>query len=151
MVCLGNICRSPLADGVLRHKVRIENLSVEVDSAGTSNYHVGEAPDKRMIQTAKSKGIDISFLRARQFTSNDFLNFDRIYVMDDSNYENVLALAPSESHRSKVAYLLAEIDGRNNSVPDPYFGKQDGFEHVFNLINAATDVIINQLKSNTSS
>lgn len=89
MVCLGNICRSPLADGLLRNKVSEKKLPWMVDSAGTAAYHIGNPPDHRMIQTAKANRIDISEFRARQFTTQDFVAFDRIYVMDQSNYNNV--------------------------------------------------------------
>ena len=109
-VCLGNICRSPLAEGILRQI----NPDIIVDSAGTSNYHIGSPPDKRMIQTAKSYNIDISNLVARQFRKEDFNRFDKIFVMDDENYTNVIALAESESHIEKVHYTLSK-----KNVPDP--------------------------------
>jgi protein-tyrosine phosphatase len=146
MVCLGNICRSPLADGILRRKVQEHNLSVEVDSAGTANYHVGAAPDRRMIQTAKNRGTDISMLRARQFSKDDFDRFDLIYVMDESNYENVLRLAQHESHRQKVHMIVDEISSMKLSyIPDPYYGEQEDFDHVYDLLDRATDAIINKL------
>lgn len=148
MVCLGNICRSPLADGVLRQKVQNENLDVFVDSAGTSNYHIDEAPDERMQKTALSKGYDISQLRGRQFTSKDYDVFEVIYVMDQSNYNNVVALARNESDKAKVKMFLNELHpGLNEAVPDPYFGGEAGFLHVFDLVDKTTDVIINQLKA----
>jgi protein-tyrosine phosphatase len=148
MVCLGNICRSPLAEALLRHKIVQQNISnVEVDSAGTSAYHINEMPDKRMIQTALSKGVDMSRLRARQFCKNDFDTFDYIYVMDKSNYENVLKLA-SSSQSNKVLFLLGEVFQENIPVPDPYFGGEAGFLEVFSLIDQATDAIIaNKLQS----
>jgi protein-tyrosine phosphatase len=148
MVCLGNICRSPLADGMLRNKVQKEGLNIQVDSAGTSNHHSGQHPDTRMTQVAKSRGIDLSFLVARQFTSNDFEEFDIIYVMDDSNYQNVIQLASNENQTKKVRMLLSEINNQNNSVPDPYFGGEQGFIDVFNLVDKATDSIIKKLKTN---
>jgi len=128
-VCLGNICRSPLAEGILRQI----NPDIIVDSAGTSNYHIGSPPDKRMIQTAKSYNIDISNLVARQFKKEDFNRFDKIFVMDDENYTNVIALAESESHIKKVYYTLS----KQNNVPDPYFGGQDGFIRVYKMLNDA--------------
>ncbi len=148
MVCLGNICRSPLADGLLRQKVIENNLKVEVDSAGTSAFHVGDAPDHRMTETAKKRGTDISFLRARQFKSNDFQEFDLIYVMDQSNLKNVLALAQNEIDKKKVKLILNEISNSDAEVPDPYFGGQSGFEHVYDLLDEATEVIIEKIKNN---
>jgi len=142
MVCLGNICRSPLADGLLRRKVAENNLDVTVDSAGTSGYHTGEGPDKRMTQTASLRGTDIGFLRARQFSSADFDLFDLIYVMDRSNLENVLKLARNEKDKQKVKLMLDEAE-----VPDPYFGGQDGFDHVYDLLDSATDTIIDKIKN----
>lgn len=147
MVCLGNICRSPLADGLLRRKVSENQLDVEVDSAGTSNHHRGEAPDARMLATAKKNGTDLSFLRARQFVKSDFQDFDLIYVMDKSNLQNVSALASSEEDRQKVNLILNEIHPNSNAeVPDPYFGGQAGFDHVYALLDEATDKIINNIK-----
>ena len=149
MVCLGNICRSPLADGLLRHKVQREGISATVDSAGTANYHVGGSPDERMTQTAQDKGVDISGLRARQFEASDYDTFDLIYVMDKSNYQNVTRLARDKEEIKKVKLILDEL-GHSNSiqeVPDPYYGGQAGFEHVFDLLDRATDVIIEKLKN----
>lgn len=135
MVCLGNICRSPLAEGILQKK---SNGRCEVDSAGTAAHHLGEAPDPRMIATASRYQIDISQLRARQFTSDDFDLFDRIYVMDESNYKDVCALATRELDIKKVSYLLEE----EAEVPDPYYGGEDGFENVYQLLNQACEQIL---------
>jgi protein-tyrosine phosphatase len=147
MVCLGNICRSPMADGLLRKKVKDNALDVFVDSAGTGDYHVGEAPDKRMRETASAKKYPIDELRARQFTKADFQEFDRIYVMDKSNRDNVLRLAQSTEDRQKVKLILDELyPGEGREVPDPYFGGQQGFEDVFQMLDLATDKIIEQLK-----
>jgi protein-tyrosine phosphatase len=148
MVCLGNICRSPLADGLLRRKVSENKLKIEVDSAGTSAYHVGDAPDHRMTETAKNRGTDISFLRARQFESEDFQAFDLIYVMDHSNLKNVLALAQNETEKKKVKLILNEISTADAEVPDPYFGGQFGFEQVYELLDEATEIIIDKIKNN---
>lgn len=146
MVCLGNICRSPLADGILRNKVSHKQLPWMVDSAGTAAYHIGNPPDLRMIQTAKSNGIDISGLRARQFTSRDFEDFDRIYVMDQSNYKNVLAMASSNAHWQKVSLLLDHLyPNKQLEVPDPYYGNQSDFDAVFTLVNEATEALISDL------
>ena len=147
MVCLGNICRSPLADGLMRKKVQEYKLDVYVDSAGTANYHAGGAPDERMTQTARRKGVDISKLQARQFVVSDFDAFDIIYVMDRSNYDNVVRLARNEADRNKVQLILELLPNKTEiEVPDPYYGGQDGFEHVFDLLNRATDVIIEKMQ-----
>lgn len=144
MVCLGNICRSPLAQGILESKVNPED--VEVDSAGTGAYHVGELPDKRSIQVANKYGIDLTSQRARQFKVSDYDDFDLIYVMDQSNRNNVLQLARDENDRNKVRLILDEIDPNANlEVPDPYFGGDSGFEHVYQLLNDACDRIIRRL------
>ena len=146
MVCLGNICRSPLADGILRNKVSHRQLPWFVDSAGTAAYHIGNPPDLRMIQTAKANGIDISGLRARQFTPQDFEDFDRIYVMDQSNYKNVLAMANSNADRQKVSLLLDHLyPNKQLEVSDPYYGNQSDFDAVFTLVNEATEALITDL------
>ena len=147
MVCLGNICRSPMADGLMRKKVQEHNLDVYVDSAGTANYHVGGAPDGRMTETAKRKDVDISGLQARQFVVTDFDTFDLIYVMDHSNYDNVVRLARNDSDRSKVQLILELLPNQMEiEVPDPYYGGQDGFEHVLDLLDKSTDIILNNLR-----
>ncbi len=146
MVCLGNICRSPLADGLLRSKIVERQLPWMVDSAGTAAYHIGNPPDHRMIQTAKAKGIDISDLRARQFTLQDFDAFDRIYVMDQSNYNNVLRLARTDADQQKVYFLLDHLyPNKQQEVPDPYYGNQADFNAVFTLVNEATEALITDL------
>lgn len=148
MVCLGNICRSPMADGLLRAKVKREGLQVEVDSAGTSGFHVGEAPDPRMRATAKSMGFNIDSLSARQFVQEDFDRFDLIYAMDESNRDNILKLARNESDRKKVKLILNETyPGEDMSVPDPYYGGDQGFINVFNMLDEATTKIISDLQS----
>lgn len=146
MVCLGNICRSPMAEGILRHHATLNGLQIEIDSAGTGSYHVGEAPDKRAIQYMHSKGHDISLLRARQFSKHDFDAFDTIYAMDDSNYNNILCMATNDEHRSKVKMILNEaFDKENRSVPDPYFGGMEGFEEVYQLLDHSSKVIVGRL------
>jgi protein-tyrosine phosphatase len=147
MVCLGNICRSPMADGLLRKKVAELGLKVEVDSAGTSGLHSGEKPDPRMQATAEALGTPIDFLRARQFVREDFHRFDRIYVMDQSNYNNVLQLASNDEDIAKVRMILNELyPGMNKPVPDPYYGGEEGFLAVYKLLDEATELIVNQLK-----
>jgi protein-tyrosine phosphatase len=148
MVCLGNICRSPMADGLLRKKVLELDFDVTVDSAGTSNFHIGEAPDSRMRETARDQGFPIDQLRARQFIQADYDEFDLIYAMDASNYNNILRLARNESDQSKVRLILNESHpGMNMEVPDPYYGGEQGFTDVFNLLDEATDEIMNNLRS----
>lgn len=144
MVCLGNICRSPLAEGILRSKLSEKFV---VDSAGTGGWHAGEQPDKRSIQTARNRGIDITNQRARKFKKTDFKNFDHIYVMDNQNYKDVLAQAESENHKNKVQLILDEIfPGERVDVPDPYYGGQDGFEKVFDMLDEACNSIANKLQ-----
>lgn len=141
MVCLGNICRSPLAEGILKSK--IENRNILVDSAGTTSYHVGQKPDSRSIDIAKKNGIDISTQRCRQFRVNDFDDFDYIYVMDSSNYNNVMDLARNHKDQYKVELIMNVLNpNQNQSVPDPYYDSEDGFEIVFKMLDLATDKII---------
>lgn len=148
MVCLGNICRSPMADGLLRKKVQDHGLNVTVDSAGTAGYHIGEAPDPRMQDTARKFGLDISHLRGRQFSVQDYDNFDLIYAMDEENYRNILRLARDEADKNKVDMILNEIHpGANMSVPDPYYGGDQGFIDVYNMLNEATDKVIAKIQS----
>jgi len=143
MVCLGNICRSPIAEGILRKKIETHKLHVVVDSAGTGNWHVGEQPDQRAIQIARKFGVDISTLRGRQFSEDDFEAFDKIFVMDKDNYKDVLSIAKNEKHKSKVNLLLnADQPDSNRSVPDPYYGGEEGFIKVFNMIDKACEAII---------
>ena len=143
-VCLGNICRSPLAEGILAHKNQAYSLGWEVDSAGTAAYHVGELPDSRSISMAAKYGIDITNQRARQFKVIDFDRFDKILVMDRSNYGNVLSLARNEEDRKKVELILNySKPGADEEVPDPYWD-DNGFEHVYQLLDEATEVFIKE-------
>lgn len=140
MVCLGNICRSPLAEGILQSKV--DNNLFVVDSAGTSSYHIGNKPDPRSIAIAKKKGIDITNQQARQFVKQDFSDFDIIYAMDNSNYNNIIALAENDKQKSKVNLILNEsYPEQNLDVPDPYYGGDKGFENVFNMLDDACNKI----------
>lgn len=143
MVCLGNICRSPMADGWLRHRIQEKGLPIEVDSAGTANYHVGEQPDPRMRKYAKETGVSIDSLRARQFVVADFDRFDRIFVMDKSNLANVLRLARNEADKAKVALYLNELfPGEDREVPDPYYGDEHDFRHVIELLDTTTNAFL---------
>lgn len=144
MVCLGNICRSPLAEGILRSKLSKDHYTI--DSAGTGNYHVGELPDKRSIEVAYKYGIDITNQRGRQFSVTDFDVFDYIYVMDNSNFKNVVKLARNETDIAKVKLILNEVyPNQNYDVPDPYHDSKQGFENVFKMLDEATDVIKEKL------
>jgi protein-tyrosine phosphatase len=144
MVCLGNICRSPLAEGILKSK--LPNNKFIVDSAGTANYHVGSKPDRRSIAVAKKYGIDISNLKGRQFSVKDYDNFDHIYVMDESNYGSVILLARNEKDKNKVKFILNEVyPNQNFDVPDPYYGGEQGFENVFKMLDEACTIIADSL------
>ncbi len=144
MVCLGNICRSPLAEGILRSKLPAD--SYFIDSAGTGSWHVGNPPDTRSVKIAKQKGLNISNLKGRQFSEKDFQDFDYIYVMDTQNYRDVIHLASNENEKAKVQLILDAIfPGENVDVPDPYFGLQDGFERVFDMLDEACDIIAEKL------
>ena len=144
MVCLGNICRSPLAEGILKSKLPSD--AFVVDSAGTANYHTGNPPDKRSIAVAKKYGLNISPLKGRQFNVSDFDVFDTIYVMDESNYSNVAALARNDLDIAKVKFILNEIyPNQNYSVPDPYYGGNDGFENVYKMLDEACSIIADAL------
>jgi len=138
MVCLGNICRSPLAQGILESKI---NSNTVVDSAGTAAYHVGNPPDPRSIAVAKQNGIPISQFRARKFTREDFKNFNHIYVMDQSNYKDAIGLAETRAEQEKVSLLLPD----EKEVPDPYYGGPEGFESCYSLLDDACTQIVKKL------
>lgn len=144
MVCLGNICRSPLAEGILKSKV--DSSKVWVDSAGTGGWHVGELPDSRSIEIARRNQINISDQRCRKFKEDDFEEFDLIYVMDKSNRDDVLNLASNRLHKSKVKLILNELSPETDlEVPDPYYGGDRGFQNVFEMLNDACEQIANRI------
>lgn len=144
MVCLGNICRSPLAEGLLKSKVDPDK--VFVDSAGTGDYHIGHSPDERSVSIAEKNRLDITSQKGRQFQVSDFDEFDYIYVMDKSNYDDVVALARNEEDIKKVSMILDEIfPGENVDVPDPYFGGNEGFSNVYKMLDEACDKIAEKL------
>ena len=144
MVCLGNICRSPLAEGLLSSKLPKDKFIV--DSAGTGNYHIGKQPDQRSVLTAQKNGLDITNQKARQFTSRDFDDFDYIYVMDNSNYDDVIELAKKEEHKQKVKLILDYLfPGDNVDVPDPYYGLQNGFDMVYEMLDETCDILAKKL------
>ena len=139
MVCLGNICRSPLAEGILREKTK--HLDLTIDSAGTAGYHIGKSPDPRAVAVAKKHDINISKLKARQFSRIDFENFDTIYVMDINNLSHLISLSSNAQERNKIRLILNEIDPKNHdSVPDPYYD-DNGFKKVYNMLNKACEKI----------
>ena len=138
MVCLGNICRSPLAHGIMEHLAKENGLDWEIDSAGTGDWHIGSPPDKRSIAAAKNYDLDISTQCCRQFSVDDFDTFDRIFVMDKTNLQDVLSLAKKESDREKVRLLL-----NTEMVPDPYF-EDDRFDEVYQMIEKGCRKIIEQ-------
>jgi len=142
MVCLGNICRSPLAEGILQRKITKQNLGWNVDSAGIGNWHSGQAPDLRAIQMARKYGIDISEQRARQFIVADFDRFDRIFAMDAQNLRDILRQARHDDDRKKVEMIMnAAFPAENMEVPDPYYN-DDGFNDVFQMLdNACTKIV----------
>lgn len=136
MVCLGNICRSPLAEGILTHLLEEQNLNWEFDSAGTGSWHIGEPPHKESINVAHQNGIDITRQRARQFSTQDFENYDLILAMDSENYNNIVSMTKDEGHKEKVELILNyAFPGKNMAVPDPYF--TGGFDNVFALLQNA--------------
>ncbi|MDG1039603.1 MAG: low molecular weight phosphotyrosine protein phosphatase [Polaribacter sp.] len=144
MVCLGNICRSPLAEGILKSKV---SEAIFIDSAGTAAYHVGNLPDVRSIEVALKHGIDISQQRARKFTEKDFDDFDLIYAMDQSNYQDIIALSRTKEDRQKAQLILNEINtNANQDVPDPYYGEDNGFENVYQMLDEACEVIASKIQ-----
>jgi protein-tyrosine phosphatase len=144
MVCLGNICRSPLAEGILKSKLDLSKY--QVDSAGTGGWHVGALPDTRSITVAKKKGIDITDQRGKQFSTYDFEIYDHIFVMDNSNYTDVIRLAKTEVEKAKVQRILDELfPNENVDVPDPYYGGDTGFDNVYNMLDQACEKIAARL------
>lgn len=147
MVCLGNICRSPIAEGVLRHKVKQLGLGWVVDSAGTESYHVGEPPHRFSQKICRTHGIDISDQRARKFTADDFVAYDKIYAMAGDVYSEIERIGGAHADMSKVDYFLNELNkGSNASVPDPWYGEEDGYTVVYDLIARTCDAVIKNNK-----
>ena len=145
MVCLGNICRSPLAEGILAYKTK--QLDIEVDSAGIAAYHVDELPDKRSIEIADKYNINLRNQRARQFNRSDFDKFDIIYAMDTNNLAHLISLTETEKELKKIRLILNEINpDACKSVPDPYYGGKNGFQNVYNMLNEACDKIVQNLE-----
>ena len=148
MVCTGNICRSPTADGLLRHALQHAGLAerVLVDSAGTHEYHVGDPPDRRSIATASRYGVDLSGLRARQVTTRDFTSFDLVLAMDDGHFRQLQRLCPPE-HRARLKMYLSYAPQFGRDVPDPYYGDGDGFERVWSMCETVTEALLTEIRS----
>ena len=149
MVCLGNICRSPMAHGLLQHKATQLKLDWEIDSAGTSGYHQGQLPDSRAIACMKHHGIDITYQRSRPITYEDLHYYDQIFVMDEANLNDVMLIAKTNTELSKVSLIMGLINPQHPlEVPDPYFGPGDkGFEKVYDMLDKATDKLIEKFNS----
>jgi len=141
MVCLGNICRSPIAEGLLQSKVEQKSLNWTVDSAATSDWHTGKSPDNRAQAVARKHGLNISNQRARQLRKEDFENYDLILAMDASNYQNIISLTDNEQDRKKVKQILSFTEHSDKNVPDPYFD-DNGFEYVYELLDQACEQIV---------
>ena len=148
-VCMGNICRSPTAHGVFRKLVQQSGLAerIAIDSAGTHAYHVGEAPDRRARATAERRGIDLSDLRARKTTPGDFLDFDYVLAMDQDNYFALLEICPKGMQHKLQLFMDYAPDMRTREVPDPYYGGPTGFERVFDLVEAAAQGLLDEIRA----
>ena len=145
--CMGNICRSPTAEGVMRAKLAAAGLDVEVDSAGTHGYHVGAPPDERSQEHALKRGYDLGSLRARKLIAEDFTRFDLVLAMDEDNLANAQALCPSaQRHRLKLLLDYAPQAGKRH-VPDPYYGGAAGFDEVLDLVEQACDGLVASLRT----
>ncbi|WP_346350514.1 low molecular weight protein-tyrosine-phosphatase [Oceanimonas sp. AH20CE76] len=144
-VCMGNICRSPTAEAVLRHKAQQAGVELEIDSAGTIGFHAGNGPDARARAAGEARGYDFSGMRARQVTVDDFARFDLVLAADKENLRDLQKLCPP-AHAHKVKLLLSFADGPEQEVPDPYYGGDQGFEQVLDLVEAACDGVLRQIK-----
>jgi protein-tyrosine phosphatase len=145
-VCMGNICRSPVVEAVARTRFARAGIDVEVDSAGTEDYHVGDRPDARAIASARARGYDASAHRARQVCAADFARFDRLLVMDRTNLRALLAMAPREGHDRVALFLHAAQAAPPDVVPDPYYGDARDFERVIELAEQGVDGLIARLR-----
>lgn len=150
LICMGNICRSPTAHAVFRHLVQEHGLTelIEIDSAGTHAYHVGNPPDSRSMQTARKRGIDMSDLRARQVDLGDFYHYDYLIAMDDYNLSLLQEMAPRDVAHKLSLFLSFAPHLKEREVPDPYYGGADGFELVFDMVQAASEGLLSHIKSN---
>ena len=146
MVCLGNICRSPMAEGILRHKAQENGWNIEIDSAGTGDWHAGESPDARAMEFMDEQGISIRKLRARQIRQQDFYDFDLILTMDAENYTNVMRIKPTDATANVEMVMNLAHAERNIAVPDPYFGGKEGFVKVYDMLDEALNHIKNHIR-----
>lgn len=148
-VCMGNICRSPTAEGVFRHKVEQKNLQeqISIDSAGTHAYHVGNPPDQRAQDAALKRDINLSQQRARRVSADDFSEFDYVIAMDESNLDDLLSICPA-GYEDRLHLFLAFSDSENKEVPDPYYGQGRGFEIVLNLVEDASEGLLKHIREN---
>ncbi|MGE5424632.1 MAG: low molecular weight protein-tyrosine-phosphatase [Syntrophothermus sp.] len=150
-VCTGNICRSPLAEGIMRQKLKKYNLPGEVDSAGFEAFHIGDPPDARAVTTARKRNIDITDHEARLFQLSDFDDFDRIYVMDDYHFRNVMALSRNEKDKAKVDYMMNVVyPGQNIPVDDPWYHGIHAFEKVYEQLDHACEILVKELSAKKS-
>jgi len=145
---MGNICRSPIAEGIMRDLIRKNNLNAIVDSAGTIDFHQGQAPDIRADKKALQHGVDISDLRARPFVEKDFDKFDRIYVMDLENYSDIYYRAKKDTDKEKVNLIMSEVNKDEEvEVPDPYYGSEQDFENAFQMLYSACEAIAKEIEN----
>lgn len=148
IVCLGNICRSPIAEGILKEKIKKRGLAWTIASAGTNGYHTGEAPHRFSQNVCRTAGIDISMQRARQFIPEDFARYDKIYVMAEDVYEDVVCIAGKSVDYNKLDYFLNELRPKSDaSVPDPWYGNEDGYTPVYEIIEEACEAIVSKYKN----
>jgi protein-tyrosine phosphatase len=145
-VCLGNICRSPTAEAVFRHKVAEDDVNVKIDSAGTLGYHKGALPDKRSRAVGEHRGYSFKGSKCRKVVEEDFENFDYVIAMDEENVKNLVEICPVD-HQHKISLFLSHTDSEEQIVPDPYYGGKRGFEYVLDLIEEASDGLLNTIKS----
>jgi len=151
-VCMGNICRSPTAEGVFQSVVKQAKMDnfIAVDSAGTHGYHIGESPDGRSQETARENGVDLSLQKARKVTAEDFQHFDYIIAMDQANYEDLKRLAVSEEEQQKLSlFMQYSEDWDNDEVPDPYYGGDNGFDQVFDMVLSASEGLLKNIIKNS--
>ncbi|MEM8935908.1 MAG: low molecular weight protein-tyrosine-phosphatase [Pseudomonadota bacterium] len=149
LVCLGNICRSPAAEGILRGKAKDRGVDVYLDSAGTGGWHVGDPPDARMVKAAARRGYDLTYLRARQVEDADFFTFDFLLAMDLSNFEDLMEAAPP-NRDCDIRLYLDFAPGEIRETPDPYYGGPDVFEHVLDLLEGAADAFLDYLEDESA-
>ena len=149
-LCHANKCRSPIAEGLLKNILKLNNIEAEVDSAGFEAFNINESPDDRALEMAREKGIDISSIRVRLFNQYDFDRFDKIYVMDTLSFRDAIGFARNDADKSKVEYLLNVIKpGQNKSIPDPFYQQLEASDETFELLEKACEKIVEKVKSNS--